>query len=779
MANISLSRLMRTAFRNKGLTWINITGLSLGLAVALFLLVYLNFEFSFDRHFKDADRIYRVLTKWDEGGKITYYPINFESLAPTLEKDIPEVEVATRLYQWGNINLRYESGEKASVKTYMVDSSFLQVFDFKLLYGDLEGALNEPNTCVITRSTAERFFGVGNNPVGKSLMYEDYKTALEVKAVIENIPLNTHFNFDLLSKLPKLGFGGLEYYTYVKFKPGTDYQAAANKCSEINKQMLETRFGNFNAEFGSITEPLLDIHTSTLAGVDLSPKSSKSNLVFIILVTAFVLAIALSNFVSLYIIQGEKRATEISVRKTNGAERRTIIRMLFEETFFVTLLAFAIAILLYYSFSGMFARLVNFNLPDNVGVTGMMWGTFVLLFLVVAVVAGGYPAYYLSRFNPIELVRKSALRKYKLTATSVVVQFSVVIFCISALFVVYRQLDYMRKMPLGFDAENVLTVGVSTYAREYDGIYSDLKQFPEIVEVGIGQGHPLDGYSGQGIRRVGQSEKEEITTDERRTGPGYFRVYNIPLIEGRELKYDNRADSNSIVLSEKTVADLELKEPIGQSVIFCGRPYKVVGVAKDLHTSAREAVERVAYSAYSTYAYRIGIRFEPGKYQQAKANIDGVIKKHFGDTPYTTVLLTDVVNRQYRQDEVTSRILLSGAVLAIALALLGLLALTGFVAHQKRKEISVRRVMGAQVDTIVYDLNRYILTRILPAVPIGIILSYYAMSRWLESFVYSINLSWWIFAGALLLTFTFVILTILYQSLKAAIANPVDALKSE
>lgn len=776
----SFLKFFRIAFRNKGLTWINITGLGLGLAVSLFLLVYLHFEFSYDNYFKDKDRVYRMLSVWNEGGEVTNYPINFGVLASTLTKEVPEVESASRLYTWGNMNLRYENGEKTAIKSYMVDSSFLKIFNFKVLAGSAEGALNEPNTCVITRSTADRFFGVGSNPVGKSLYEEAYKVNFEIKAVIEDIPLNTHFRFDLLTKLPEFGWGGLEYYTYVKFREGTDYAAAIGKCNEINKRLLDTRFAGNNNKFESITEPLTGIHTSTKASFDLTPTSSKSNLIFIIIVTLFVLAIALSNFVSLSIIQGEKRATEISVRKTNGAERTSIIKMLFGETTVVTCMAFILALGFYYAFSGVFARLINFNLPETIGITGEMWIYFILLFVVVTLIAGVYPAYYLSRFNPVELVRKSVSRKFKLTATSVVIQFSVVIFCVSALFVVYRQLDFMKKMPLGFNAGNVMTFSVSTNVNQYEGLRSDLLQHPEIIDVAISQGHPLSGCSGQGLRRTDQTDQESISIDERRTGPGYLRLYGIPVVEGRELKYEGRMDSAGIVLTETTVAAIDLKDPVGKKVLFNGMPMTVVGVAKDIHYgSARQKIGRLVYTAYNPYASTVGVRYQPGKYQQAKAVVAEVMKKHFEGIPYSVALMRDIVDNQYWQDEVTSRILMSGSLLAIILALLGLVALMGFVAHQKRKEISVRRVMGAQVGTIIYDLNRYVVVRILPAVPIGIVLSYVVMYRWLQNFAYATDLSWWIFAGALILTFVIVLATLLYQSVRSATANPVDALKSE
>ncbi|WP_294142755.1 ABC transporter permease [uncultured Sanguibacteroides sp.] len=776
---INFTRILRTTFRNKGLTWINITGLSLGLAIALFLLVYLKFEFSYDKHFKDADRIYKILCAWKESGHTEYYATNLDLLASRLMKEVPEVETASRLYNPNTLNLRNNEGEKNSVKAYMVDSTFLQIFNFKFLNGHPNGALDEPNTCIITRSTANRFFGTETDLIGKSLIDDDNKSVLKIVAIIEDIPANTHFNFDLITKLPAYDWYGLAYHTYIKFRPGIDQKAAISKCNAINKKLLETRFISNNYELGSSMEPLLDIHIRTKADYDLKRKADKTNLTFIILVTLFILAIALSNFISLYIIQGEKRSKEISIRKTNGASRTNIACMIFGETFIITSIAFLIAIILYFSFSSRFGLLLNFNLPEELSIGWFMWGNFILLFLLVGFIAGSYPAYYLSRFNPAELISKSTLRKYKLTVTSVVIQFAIAIFCISALLVVWRQLNFMKAMPLGFETENILKVKIASQLSQYNGLYSDLLQYPEIENIAISQEDPLNGCSEEGIRKMGQSEKEELSICNRRTGPGYFSLFRIPILEGRDFIHENRTDSKSLILTETAVADLGLKEPVGQNIIFNDQVFKIIGIAKDIKTSAREKPERLAYTAYATTYWTLAVKFKPGTYQKTKMNVNSVLEKYFGKTPYTFILMSDAVLYQYKQDEITSRILISGSILAITLALLGLLALSGFVTRQKRKEISIRRAMGAQINEIIYDLNKYILLRILPAFPIGIILSYFVMRHWLQNFEYSITLSWWIFGISLLLMSIIVLLTTLYQCIRSATRNPVEALKNE
>lgn len=775
------SRSFRAAFRNKGLTLINITGLSVGLAVSMFLLVYLDFEFSYDKHYKDADRIYRTLSVWEEGGNTENYPICFWDLADELGRDVPEIEVVSRLYQSSSLVSVKDNSEKINFRVYMVDSCFMNIFNFDVVYGEVKNALEAPNQCVITRSTAESLFGARVNPIS-SLLVADRRT-YQVSAVIEDLPENTHLQFNILIKLPNFGWGGLEYFTYLKLRPGVNHETAVAKCDAINANMLETRFGGEGKRLGSITEPLTELHTSTQASFDLAPKANKGNLFFIVLVVIFILGIAVCNFISLYIIQGEKRATEICVRKTNGAERGSVVRMLFGETLMVTLIAFILAIVLYYSFAASFAGLIHFNMPKDIGITPMMWGNFILLFVVIALLAGGYPAYNLSRFSPIDLIRKSTVRKYRLTSSSVVVQFSIVIFCVSALLVVNRQLDYVKNLPLGYDADNVMTVsmGSAVSNAQFESYRAELMKYPEIVSVGLGQGDPASGHSGQGIRIPGQSDKQDMSIDERRVGPGYLAAYRIPVVSGRDFTENLVADSNHLILSETAAKTLGIDEAIGQKLIFVGeKEFTLIGIAKDIHsTSAHNKIGPLAYSAYAQWSTTFAVRFQEGTYEQAKTHLLSVLTKQFKGTPMATVLMKDKVLQQYNQDEVTARILTSGTVIAIVLALLGLLALSSFVAQQKRKEISVRRVLGAQVDEIIYDLNRFIIIRILPAVPIGIALSWYTMHRWLSGFAYSVTMEWWIFALALLITLAVVMLTVLYQSLRAATANPVDALKSE
>lgn len=775
-----LSRWYRLAFRSKGFIFINIAGLAIGLAIAMFLLVYLQFEFSFDRHFKDADRIYRVLTVWGEQGQdIT--PLCFDALATRLQQEIPEVEIAGRVYDRGYKHFYERDEQKLKLKTLMVDSAFLKIFNFQNVYGQYEQALFDLNQCLVTRSAAERFWGKEVNPLGKTLTSDEVGNSFQVSAVIEDVPDNTHFDFDILVLLPDFGYGGLEYYTYLKFKTGMHQKEAVEKCNALNKKMLEERFGEFmKGRFDGITEPLLDLHTSTRAAFDLSPTVNKSNLFLIVIVVIFVMGIAISNFIALYIVRGERRAMEISIRKTNGANRGKIMRMLWGETFLVTSCAFFIAVLLYYGLSSLLVHWLGFHLPAYIGISGQMWLEFVVLYGIVSIIVGGYPAWYLSRFSPAELIRKSGARKYRLTIMSVIVQFTVVVFCISSLLVIIWQMDYIRKLPLGFQTENILQVKLNFTKEKFKVIQSDLLQYPYILKVAAGQVSPVGNGSGNTVWRMDQAEKESIGVDQRRVAPGYLDLYEIPLVAGREVNENEGVEQRYIVVSESTVADLDLKDPVGQKIYFVGdAPWTIIGVARDVLVSAHEKTERMVYSFYTGNLSFLAVKYVPGKYEEAKKVLLKTLDKHYKGIPVYVSDAKTMVDNTYWQDRVTMNIIMGGTILAIVLALLGLLALTGFVASQKRKEISIRRVCGAQVENIIGGLNRYIFIRVLPAVPLGILVSYYVMNRWLDTFEYARPFVWWILVLAIIVTFMVVLLATFYQIIKAATANPVDALKAE
>lgn len=771
-----IRNLFRSAFRFKTLAAINIIGLALGLAIAMFLLIYLQFEFSYDKHFKDANRIYRMLTVLSEK---EIYPRCLEELGQRLEKDIPEVEVASRLYEAGDVPLYYEKKNTLKLRCFYADSSFFRIFDFKPIYGKLEGALDALENCVITRTTAVRFFGEGVNPVGKILNGTGQQRGYQIAAVIEDVPINTHFKFDMLFRLPEFGYYGLEYFTYLKFKSGVDQGQAITKCNRLSEKMLEERFAdNYAGKYSAITEPLLSIHTSTKALFDLTPTANKTNLIFIIIVVCLVLGIVVSNFISLSLIQGEKQAKEICIRKTNGADRRNIMQMMFRDAYFITFCGFILAVALCRLFSSVLANWLNLHIPENIEISLKMWGMFGGMYVVLAFIVGCYPAWYLSKYNPIELIQKSEKRKYRLTVSSVVIQFAVVLFCVSSLFIVWRQLDYVKNLPLGFQKDNIMEVNIWVHRQDLPGLKSDLLNYPYIKEVAIGCGNPIADCSGDGMQRPDQ--EKWLSVDSRRICPGYLSFYEIPILEGKDFAENTDNDKRELIISESLAAALAYENPVGRQVYFIGEgTWTIIGIAKDVIVSAHKKTRNLVYYATGDQFYTLAVKYDPASYQEARSVVRKVVEDHYKTGDVAIWLTSDFVRNAYWDDEITARILMSGSLLAVLLALLGLFALSKFVTLQKRKEIGVRRTMGAQIYEIIFYLHRYILIRILPAIPVGIITSYFVMDRWLQNFEYARTMEWWIFFGSILLTLFIAVITVFGQTLYAACSNPVDSLKDE
>lgn len=779
----SLRRNLRFCFRNKLLTYINIVGLGMGLAVTMFLLSYLGFEFSYDRNFKDADRIHRVLSIWEEDGEKEHYPICLRELGERLTKEVPEVEEAAQLYRWGRIYSKLGSAEKIRTEGYLVDSSFFRIFDFQLVSGKLDGIFGDPQQCVLTQSTAEKLFGKGVNPVGQ-LLDDGNDPPCLVVAIIRDMPENSHFKFDFLQSMePKiLGFAGLEFFTYLKFRENIDIPEARKKCNDLNKKLLIDSFSDeTQARFGSVIEHLTSLHTSTLADFDLTRTNKLSGLIFVVLIGILVLGIALSNFISLFMIQGEKRSLEVGIRKAGGASRERVIGMLLGETFLITFLAFVLAAGLFVWLSGWASGLLNIRLPEISWRTGELWFGAMGLYLVTALCAGAYPAWSLSRYQPAELIRKSVVRKYRLTVASVVVQFSIVIFCVSALWIVMKQLDYVMKQPLGYNTENVVCYYVSMNQAQGKSIRAELAKYPFIQSVGVCQSEVESDGSGIGIRRVDQAANEDISADEHRIGVGYLETLGIPLLAGQGFTGNPKNDGRNIILSETALKSLQLPEPvIGKKIMRQGIEFTLIGVVGDTrYGSARADIGKIVYTSYSNSFFRLYVCFQPGKQKEADETVRAVLKEHFPGQAIEMSYLRDSIAYHYAQDNIIAKTLKGGVFLTVSLALLGLIALCGFVANQKSKEISLRRISGANVSDVIAYMNRYILIRIVPAIPIGILASYWMMNNWLNEFKFAIVIPWWIYGMTIAVILFSVVMVVFFRSWNIATANPVDALKSE
>lgn len=776
-----LKQAIKAAFKDRGITLTSILGLAIGLAAAIFLLTHLVFEFSYDSHHSKIDRIYRPISVWtDEGSDPGFHSICLRSLKQKLES-IPEVEQVAQLYNLGKPVATKTGGEMVALgKTFMVDSSFLSIFDAKLVYGKLGGRSLSPNTIILVRSEAQRLFGDGD-PVGKSLVID--KEPCVVTAVVEDQPLNTMFRYKVLMGMrPSLieQMGGLELPTYVLFKQGVDFAAASKKCNDVYAKLLTSRFADMKATFSSIMEPFAAVHYSTRANYDLVKKVDSVNLVFLIVVVAFLLGIAISNFINLSIIKGEHRAREISIRKANGADRRTIMRMLLLESLLVTTLAFVLGFCLLYLLGDYASSFFDVNLPKKFLLNATFYPWIAAIYIFTVVVSSLYPAVYLSKYSPTELQRNSVKRRHWLTISSVVLQFTAVVFCLISITVVAAQMRYIKSLPLGYSVDGVLTVTMpeSVNQARMAMVIDDLKKNPLVISASASDHYPFAGTSGQNIQKQGESLGRTI--GERRCDANFFDTYKIRIVDGRGFTGNVASDSTSIVLSQKAVKDLQLKNPVGTTLLFNGKPMLVVGVVADIRWgSARyEGSVDMYDTGWGTFYY-LSIRVNPMRMDEATTYVKSVLERNFPAAPLTIYPGDDWVSDFYSSDRSIFNIIASGGILAILLSLMGLVALSRFVARQKEREMAVRKVLGATILSTVWSMSRYVLVRILPAIPLGFALAYYAMHRWLAAFAIRIDMEWWMFVVAIVITLLLALVIVAAQTFRTAMVNPVSVLRKE
>ncbi|WP_320054085.1 FtsX-like permease family protein [uncultured Acetobacteroides sp.] len=772
---------LKAAFRDRGITLTSIAGLAMGLAAAIFLLTHLVFEFSYDKHHSKIDRIYRPLSIWKEnGGDATYFSICLRSLKQKLES-VPEVEKVAQLYDLGDPMATKSGGEMVALgRTFMVDSTFISIFDARPVYGTLCAKSLQPNSLILVRSEAQRIFGSGD-PVGKSLVVE--KEPCVVAAVVEDQPLNSMFQYKVLVGMhPKRieGMQGLEFPTYVLFKKGVNIADAANKCSKVAAADLAARFPDRELAYSCEMEPFARVHYSTKANYDLVKAMDGINLVFLVVVVLFLLGIAITNYINLSIIKGERRAKEISIRKANGADRRIILWMLMEESLVVTTLAFALGFALLYLFGDFASSFFDVNLPKKFLLNPAFYPWIAVVYLFAVVASSVYPAMYLSKCSPIELQRNSVKRRHRLTVSSVVLQFTAVVFCLTSITVVWLQMRFEKNLPLGYRVDGVLTVVMpeNVDKARMAAIVDELKKSPLVISASASDHVPFAGCSGEGLQKPGESMIYSV--DERRCDANYFDTYNIRIVEGRGFTGNVGQDSTSLVLSQETVKSLQLHNPVGTTLLLNGRPMQVVGIAANIRWgSARRGVASHIYNTgWGTFG-QLSIHADPKRMPEASKYIKSVLDRYYPSAPLTFTKASDWVDGFYSSDRSIFNIIVSGAVMAILLALMGLVALSRFVARQKEREVAVRKVLGATIGETVWSMIRYVLVRILPALPLGFALAYYAMHRWLMSFAIRIDMEWWMFAGAIVLTLLLALVIVAAQTFRTAMVNPVTVLRKE
>ena len=783
----------RNLFRQRTYSLFNLLGLSLGISCALLLTLHIKQELSYEKEFPNHKLIYRcVSTEWSKSSP---------PLAGELIKNFPEIKRVTRIASYGEPVVNYGPEKKGISKGYFADSSIIDMFSLKPVLGNPRAALSEPFAIVITRSMSEKYFGK-EDPIGKKLLFQNKEEAW-VKAVIEDLPKNSHLQFDFLGSMNTFykyvpenwtsNRGWMFGWTYVQFKSEADY--------EIAKKKMKTFWMNYRNDFNNEKDreqdalsqrlqPLTDIHLKSDLIQEMGPNSNIIYIYILIAVEILILLIACINFINLFTTQALKRLKEVAVRKVLGAQKTQLILQFLGEAFLLTLMAGIVAVIIYEAV-----------IPFYNSITGkevsrfeiLSAGNFYILFgiiLFTGLLSGLFPALFISSFQPAESLKSTKIPKSSasmLRKGLVVFQFIVAGFLIISTILIYQQMNLFHNKQLGFDKEQVMVLNLYGNLRDEflshpEVIKNEILSNPDIVAVGRSSDVIGDDLSvEQVIPTHAPDGKQYPTVRVYRIDENYLNVLGIKLKEGRNFSKEFN-DSAAFILNEKAVRDLEIKNPLGTEIENQTNNLrgKIVGVVKDFHfSSLHNQIEPLVLEYRPKSGGNLFIKIRAGK---TLATIDFLKKKVEAISPGTLFsygFLDDKIAGLYQKEDNMSHVLKLFCGLSIILSCLGLFGLAAHAAEIRTKEIGIRKVIGAGTGTLLRLLSKDFVILVFIGNIIAWPLAWYAVSKWLQEFTYKVNISWWVFVISMIGTLLIAVITISYHCIKTAKANPVRALKTE
>jgi putative ABC transport system permease protein len=781
----------RNLVKNKVYSFINIGGLAMGMASCLAIGLYVWDEYSFDRFHRHAKHIYRVVEKQNQAGTLYNIASSPGILAPALKADFAEIQQTCRMDRaWGV--LAHGSTIAEPEDMLRVDPSFFSMFDFPLIRGNAQKALLGPNEVIISEGMAERFFGSNwrqyNQLLGQVFTLND--RTLTLVGVAKNAPHNSHIQFDVLLPFRQIELDPQQYkwnndshYNYIRLNPETDVAALNQK---VFRYMA--RYRPIDKPTLSL-QPLLDIYLNPDFDfhTDWRTKGSRLYIWIFMAVGLIVLLIALFNFMNLATARATKRAQEVGVRKAIGALRLQLIVQFLGESVLMTVLAVVLALALLQGFLPFLNDVAAKSLA--VPFAEPWFGLLILGFvLLLSVLAGMYPAFYLSGFQPVKVLKGVFnLRSGQLfRRTLVVSQFVMSIMLIIGAIVIYRQLTFVQDRNLGFDKSQLLHVWIRNELRDKAWLLkSELQHQSSIAQATVASSNLVDlGSSTSDNGWEGQATGEGFVIFHTNVDPDFLVTTGMKLIAGRNFSPSITTDTSSAYMINETAAKRMHWTPeqaLGKVFTFWGKKGKIIGVVKDFHfRPLTTSIEPFLFRYWPKDFYgTLLIKTQPSQTREAIAAVEALFKKHKSLMPPYYAFLDQSLENQYRTEQRTGRIVMYFSVLAILVSCLGLFGLVTFSAEQRTKEIGIRKVFGASIYSIVTLLSKDFLQLVSLAIVIASPIAWYAMNQWLADFAYKIAIEWWVFVLAGFLATGIALLTVSFQAIKAALMNPVKSLRSE
>jgi putative ABC transport system permease protein len=789
MFKLNLKIALRNLWRNKGFSLINIGGLAIGLASCMVLLIYVAYEWSYDKQFKNSDKTYVVYQNVVANGKTFSWSWTPNVMAGEVQEKLPGVKYASHS-TYPRSNLITVGDNKLISKVVYADPFFLKIFDYKFIKGNPEKALGNLNAIILTKSFAKKLFG-DEDPINKTVKLEN-QDILKVEAVIEDSPANSSIIFecimpwDLFLKretwAKENNWGNNMCLTMVQLQDNKVFPAANAYIHDIYKRNQKENLAV------ALLHPLSKWH---LYGDFVNGKSvgGKIDQLRIFLLLAFcILLIACVNFMNLSTARSERRAKEVGVRKAIGSSRQSLINQFFLESILITIVATIIAFILVEVSIPYFNNLLNIKLEINYSDL-RFWAALFKLMIITGFIAGSYPALYLSSFEPIKVLKGLKLKtdsSVSVRKVLVVGQFVFAACLIICTTIIYQQLNYIKNKPIGYDQSNLVQIAVQGKMMKYknlellktqllkSGATSDVTFFSSDVTEG--------GNNTTNIDWPGKNPNEVISFNHRSIGYDFIETMGTKLISGREFSLQYPSDSNSVMLNEAAVKMMGLKNPIGAIITFWGTRYTNVGVVKDFVVES--AYQKVAPMIFrlntSENISTIIARLNPNQNMSSSlATIDKVVKNIEPNYPVNRKFVNESFEVKFQDEKVLGSLSNWFGSFAIFISCLGLLGLALFMAEQRKKEISIRKVLGASTANILTLLNKDFIKLVALANVIAFPLAYIVINKWLSKYEYRIDISALPFIVAITLSILIAILTVSIQSVKVAKANPIDALKYE
>jgi len=799
---------LKIALRNikKYMTYsfINITGLAIGMACVILILLFIQDELSYDRFHEKADRIYRVVDSFDvPGGFERDFAFTSAPFAPTLKQDFPEVEDAVRLLTRRHM-VTYDDKKYFEDFLFYADASVFNIFTFPLVAGNPETALAASNTIVISESTALKYFGK-DDAMNKTLNINDQDYL--VTGIMKNMPKNSHFYAQLFASMktfekdPELQelyfqtWARHEFYTYLllheNYSP-EDLQAKLPAFIEkYAAQEIKTILGG---SLSSRLQPLKSIHLHSHLQMEINPNGDIKYVAIFSVIALFILLIACVNFINLATARSVNRSKEVGLRKVVGASRYQLIQQFLGESLFFTLFALFLALILIVLALPLFNSLTGKEIEMNNLTNFILLGSIGLLIVFVGLISGSYPAFFVSRYQPADALKKTvniSSGKSYLRKGLVIFQFTLSIILFIATAVVLDQLDFLRNRKLGFNKEHVVVVPIrsNSIRKNAEAIKAELRQNPNIISGTITIGVPGGIVAGDAIRLVTEEGKKTLTLRMIYTDHDYVKTMGMEIVEGRDLSKEMSTDaSEAFLINEAAVRELQLENPLATQVEWGGSDYdygiekkgRVIGVVKDFQfQSLRDAISPLIIHVWSQNTFVFALRIQPDDISSTLAFIENKWKELDPAHPFEYSFMDETFDRLYRSEEKLSNIFSIFSMLAIFIAALGLFGLALFMVEQRTKEIGVRKVLGASVGSIFALLSKEFAILVLLANIFAWPTAYLLMQKWLQNFAYRVPMEPWLFVLAAVLAFVIALVTVSFQAMKAALANPVESLRYE